>query len=443
MQYLRRTLAPYLALPRSVHVLFFAALVNYLGNFVAPFLTMYLTFARGMDAAQVGALVASNAGLGMLGAMIGGKLMDTYSRKSVLLIFRSLAAMAYVMCAFVDSLPAIIGLLLFSTFAGGFSEPVYQTIMTDVTPPESRKNAFSLHYIAINLGFSVATLLAGALFREHMNWLFLGDAVTTFLSIGLVMAFVPESHPLRTGRRGLGRVDGQSRPEAGSTASVAHASGEAAETGGVFAALLKRPALLWFSFITFIYCLVFSQFNFGLSLTTGEAFGQNGAMIYATLITVNAVMCSVLTMFVTNALARFTPAFNLIIGGLLYLVGFGMLGFVNGMFWFVLSTVIWTIGEIVVTTNMSVYLTAHTPITHRGRFNAVFPVIRRMGFIIGPMACGLIARTSGPRMIWPFVAVCALIGSALMTGLHLREQRRRDAVSGQTNRMAVPPLADQ
>jgi Na+/H+ antiporter NhaC len=43
--------------------------------------------------------------------------------------------------------------------------------------------------------------------------------------------------------------------------------------------------------------------------------------------------------------------------------------------YFLLSTVIWTLGEILQATNTNVYIANHTPISHRGRFNAILPII--------------------------------------------------------------------
>lgn len=38
---------------------------------------------------------------------------------------------------------------------------------------------------------------------------------------------------------------------------------------------------------------------------------------------------------------------------------------------FLLSTLLWTVGEILQVTNASVYVANNSPISHRGRFNAI------------------------------------------------------------------------
>jgi MFS family permease len=188
---------PYKGLPLSIYIIFFASIVNNMGNFVGPFLTMFLTYRVGISIGVVGIIVAVNAGLGLIGTMIGGKLIDSIGRKKVLVVFGVAAGIGYALCAFISNPIIITGILMVSSFVGGFSHPVYSTITTDLTQGEQRNAAFSLNYMALNIGFSVGPLLAGFLYENYLMWFFLGDAITTFISIALVFIFVPETKPTK------------------------------------------------------------------------------------------------------------------------------------------------------------------------------------------------------------------------------------------------------
>lgn len=61
------------------------------------------------------------------------------------------------------------------------------------------------------------------------------------------------------------------------------------------------------------------------------------------------------------------------------LLGSGMLAFARGPAIFLVSAAVWTAGEIVNATNAEVYVANHTPMSHRGRFNAVLPVLGGLG----------------------------------------------------------------
>lgn len=392
---------PYKGLPLSIYIIFFASIVNNMGNFVGPFLTMFLTYRVGISIGLVGIIVAVNAALGLIGTMIGGKLIDSIGRKKVLVVFGVAAGTGYALCAFINNPIIITGILMVSSFVGGFSHPVYSTITTDLTQGEQRSAAFSLNYMAMNIGFSVGPLLAGFLYENYLMWFFLGDAITTFISIALVFIFVPETKPTK---------EEMEKSKAKTF--------ESAEEGSLLKALIKRPTLLIFSFIIVIYFIVFSQFTFGLSIQVGDIFKDNGPTIFGSLMTVNAVMCSLLTVFITTATKNIKAALCITIGGILYALGFGMMFFIDSYYMFIISTATWTVGEILVATNTSVYIANHTPITHRGRFNSVFPIIRKLGFMIGPMMAGFYVKYTNIRNLWILVAVLSIIGSLMMYKLY-------------------------
>lgn len=397
---------PYKGLPVSIYVLFFASVVNNMGNFVMPFLTMFLTYKIGLNVGVVGTIVAVSSALGLVGTMIGGKLIDRIGRKKVLITFRMASAIGFVLCAFLKDPVMITTIIMLSNFFGGFSLPVFSTMITDLTKGEQRKAAFSLEYMAINIGFSVGPLLAGFLYENYLEWLFLGDAITTFISIALVGVFVPET-----------------LPDTEQLASSKVKAYERAEEGTLLTALLKRPVLLMFAFIIVLFFIVFSQFSFGLSLQVGQIFTENGAAVFGSLMTINALMCSVLTVFITSASQKISSSMSIALGGLLYTIGFGMIAFINSYIMFAISTAIWTVGEILISTNTSVYIANHTPISHRGRFNSVFPIIRKLGFIAGPMLAGLYVRYTNIKSLWIFIGLLSIIATLMMYRLHFIDKR--------------------
>ncbi len=313
----KKLLQPYRNLPRSVYVIFFASIINNLGNFVVPFLTMFLTYSIGMNVGVVGLIVAINSFVGLIASAHGGKLIDVVGRKKIFIVFRITSAIAIALCAFTKNPIMLTTLLILSNFLGGYSLPVYSTIITDITEGEQRKTAFSLQYMALNIGFSVGPLLAAFLYNNYLTWLFLGDAITTFISVILVAVYIPETMPTK---------------EEVSKLKVNKL--EKAEEGTLIEALFKRPTLLLFSFIIVIYFIVFSQFNFGLSLQIGEVFGDKSATIFGSLMTVNAVMCSIIPMVLTAVTGKLKASLSISLGGILYAVGFGMMFFIHNYFLF-------------------------------------------------------------------------------------------------------------
>ncbi len=97
---IRKFLKSYSGLDRSIYFLCLAQVVNSIGHFVHPFLTMFLTRKIGMDPVEAGTYVMLSAAAWVPGSLLGGKIADQIGRKGILVFFQSLAAAVLVPCAF-------------------------------------------------------------------------------------------------------------------------------------------------------------------------------------------------------------------------------------------------------------------------------------------------------------------------------------------------------
>lgn len=104
-------------------------------------------------------------------------------------------------------------------------------------------------------------------------------------------------------------------------------------------------------------------------------------------------------------------------GGILYAVGFGMLGIINTLAAFFVSIFIFTIGEIVLAINNAPFIANHTPASHRGRMSSILPLVMGMGNILGPMIMGNVVLFTGIEKGWLIVGAvvggCSLFMIAL------------------------------
>jgi MFS family permease len=406
--YTAPVLKTYAGLDRSIYILFVAQVVNSVGHFVHPFLTLFLTRKLGMGPAQAGLYVTLSALAWVPSSLAGGKIADSFGRKKALVVFQTLPALALVPCAFLGTSRLIVWLLIAASFLHGLAEPVNDAMITDLSRPVQRKAAFSLLYLGHNLGVAVGPLLAGFLFNRHLTWFFLGDAATTLAAVVLIAFFVRESAPTRESiERSL--ADGGSL--------------ERAEAGSLVAVLLRRPFLLAFLFIHVLLSLVYSQSGFSLPLQLAALFGEQGPRTYGQLITVNALVVIALTTVVLRLTQPLAPALTVAVSGLFFAAGFGLLGLVRSLPWLVLSTVIWTVGEILGATSASAYIAGHSPMTHRARVNSIAPLVMWSGQVIGPPLAGRLIERSSVNAVWPWTAYFSLAAAALLVLLYWREGR--------------------
>ncbi|MDF2840638.1 MAG: major facilitator superfamily protein, partial [Clostridia bacterium] len=100
--------------------------------------------------------------------------------------------------------------------------------------------------------------------------------------------------------------------------------------------------------------------------------------------------------------------------------------FVSSFWLFILSGLIFTIGEIIEATNAGVYVANHSPINHRGRFNAIIPLVTGMGATFGPKIFGVYSDTYGLTSMWILCFVLSMISSLFMLWLRVFEDKWHD-----------------
>jgi MFS family permease len=114
------------------------------------------------------------------------------------------------------------------------------------------------------------------------------------------------------------------------------------------------------------------------------------------------------------------------IAALFYVCGFGLLFFCGSPPAVIVSTAIWTIGEILSATNSQVFIAELTPSTHRGRVNAFVAFVMGGGAALGPVTSGAYAARFGSRAIWPAVSAVALVSAVFMILIARGEKLRQD-----------------
>ena len=405
---LRRFLGPYQHLPSNIFIIFFARVVNSAGHFVMPFMTMFLRDKIGLNPEQTGYYMMLAAFAYVPGSMIGGKLADILGRKRIFILFQTLAACSFIPCAFLGSTMLIPWLLILSSFFGGAAGPANSAMVADLTKSTNRKEAYSLLYMGHNLGFAIGPLAAGFLYQNHLPWIFIGDALTSFVSIILVAKFIPETKP---------DLEKAQNPE-----ELNH--NEQAETGSFLVALIKRPILSIFMILIALYSFIYVQHQFTLPLQMKEVFGHKDASYFGILMSTNALTVVIFTTLITHLTLKLKPIFCVGLGGLFYGIGFGMLFGINHLYLYIFSTFIWTLGEILVSTNAMAYLANNTPISHRGRFNALFPIIAEAGHAVGPFLTGKYLLRHSLRSVWQLTLYGSLGVACLLFILHMIESMR-------------------
>jgi MFS family permease len=401
-----RIIDTYRGLPRNMYILFGATVINRFGDFVMPFLTMYLTTKIGLSFAISGIIVTIASLITIPSSILGGKFADELGRKKTYLIAQGGAAIFLLPCAFLKNPAPIVVFLLISTFFNGAVRPPMNAIVTDILPPHQRQQGFSLQYLGINVGVALGPIVAGFLFNNLLPMMFIGDALTSFIALFLIWKNVKERKPENL-------------------KETVFSEKEKEEKGNTITALIKRPQIAMFLLVYIIYSFVYTQHRFSLPLTADSVFGSEGASRFGLLMSINACTVLFCTVAVTSLTKHLKPLVNITIAGLIYAVGFGMIGLINSYYMFILSTIIWTLGEILVVTNFGVYLANNSPSNFRARFNAVGSLSWALGAALGTSVAGKFIQEIGLNYIWPLTFVLSIIGTSGMFGILIFSRKKK------------------
>jgi MFS family permease len=382
----QRLVKPYRGLGSSLWTMYFATMINRFGDFVGPFLALYVTRRLGYDSARAGLLVAVAAAAAAMGALFSGRIADRIGRKRALIACHTATALLNLAMSFLFGHAWAPWLLVAESLFRGGVRPLISALIADLAPPARRKEAFGLQYWSINVGVAVGPLVAAFLFDHHLPWLFRGDALCTLVSVVLIA----------TGIR-MPRL------------AVAASSLERRDERGAFRAFAARPILLCYCLLSLAISLAYSQTGFALPLTLSASLGSAGTAFFGAMMSLNALIVIVFSIPLARALRSRSPLFCTAASGFIYIIGFGMLALPLGKAGFALSTFIWTSAEIVAAVNVGIFVAKHSPSNWRASFQSFTGVFGQGGWALGPLMAGpLIAEAGFPALWVSAAALCAV-----------------------------------
>jgi len=183
-------------LPRSVQLLQLGGLVSAFGNgLLIPFLFLYLHNVRGISLGVAGLIVGTNALVSLVAGPVSGPLVDRYGGRSVLALALVIDTVGFGLFTLVHvpwqgfAAAAIVGV------GTGFFWPAQSTLLASLSPPDRRHATFAMQRVMMNLGIGLGALVGGVIASVDQPGtfvvLFLADAATFLVYLGVLMVAVP------------------------------------------------------------------------------------------------------------------------------------------------------------------------------------------------------------------------------------------------------------
>jgi MFS family permease len=378
----------YKGYPSTFKVLVLASFIDLLGGFVLyPFFALYITERFGVGMTEVGLIFAVFGAGNIFGSMVGGALADKYGRRVMIIIGLVVSGIGSIFMGLVDDLNVFYILAASLGLVGNIGGPAREAMVVDLLPKEKQAEGFGIMRIAMNLAVTAGPILGGFLATQSYMWLFLSDAVSSFLTAVIVFVVIPETKPEKP----------EDKPEESVISTIVE-----------YKEVLKDGVFILFLSISVIMVTVYIQMNSTLSVFLRDVHGfpPQG---FGLLLSMNALMVVLFQFWITKRISKFAPMKVMAIGALFYVVGFGMYGFISTAFLFFIAMIIITIGEMIVTPIQQTAVASFAPEDKRGRYMAMYGFSWGIPNLFSVLVAGLIMDNIGPNWVWYIAGILSLI----------------------------------
>lgn len=371
-------------LPREVWIICGITLVNRLGTMALPFLVLYLTEGRRWTPQEAG-LGMMVYGAGALAAgPFSGRLADRLGHGHILKASLWSSGVMLLLLPLAGSRPLIFAVIFLWAGLTQAFWPSSMALLTGLAPLERRKAVFALHRLAVNLGMAVGPAVGGLIAHHSYRWVFWTDGLTTLAGAALLSLV-------------LGPRDRPALPHD-------HPPGASPWRDG-------RLALLLLPFVPLL--MVFFQIEGVLPLWVVRDLGL-GARFYGFLFTVNTLLIVVAEVALNLAMGAWSHGRQLLAGALCFAAGFGLTAWATTPATLVLTTVVWTFGEMILFPAMSDAVATLAPPDRRGEYMGLMSLCFSAALALGPWVGVAAYARVGARGVWvATVPVCLAMGALL------------------------------
>ncbi len=176
----------YTGLPKNIWLLSIIMLINRSGTMVVAFLTLYCTQYLHVSVWGAGIAVACYGMGAILGAYIGGRCSDKFGYHKVQVVALIGGGTMFLITALVTQFPIFCTCIFLLAAVNESFRPANTSAVAANSDGNNRTRSFALLRLAMNMGWSVGTVIGGILSTINYNLLFWVDGCTSIVA-GIVM----------------------------------------------------------------------------------------------------------------------------------------------------------------------------------------------------------------------------------------------------------------
>lgn len=381
----------YAGINRNMWLMASAMFINRCGGMVLLFMSVYLTGHMKFSIPQAGVVMAMFGTGSLVGAFLGGKLVDKIGYYPVLIWSLLLSGVMLLILGQMHSYWLIAIFTFLVTATGDAFRPANAASISTYASQENYPRAIALNRLAMNLGFTIGPVLGGLLASVKYELIFIADGLTC-IAAGLFIYFV-----LPAPNRLLSKAPDPESPS------------EEIKEVKLPASPYRDKLYLFFLVFTALYATTFFQFMTSLPLYFKLSYHLNEKHI-GWLMAFNGIGVSVIEMFLIYHIQHRWTQFKFISLGIL-LLGFGFLVLIpfHSIWILVLSMLLITMSEMFAMPFMSTFAINRAPKAGMGRYMALYSMSWSVAQILSPMLGTRIIDFAGFPVLWYTLGVMAFI----------------------------------
>ena len=341
---------------------------------------------------QQGGIVVAIYGIGsLIGALVGGKISDTFGFYYTQFSALFFGGIMFIVLGFMKSYDAICIVTFFLAMINESFRPANASAIAHYSSPETRTQSFSLVRLSINLGFTFGSAIGGFLASRNYHLLFWVDGLTNIVASFFLLFLLPKVTKAQ-----------QNKPKV--TTEINQKSNSP----------YKDKKFLYFLFFQILFAACFFQlfttipifFKKNLNISEfyfGVIMGASGFLIFA------------VEMILIFSLEGKKPYLVFITRGtFLMALSFLILNIpnVNGIIIASIAITVITMGEMISMPFMNSYYIARSSQSTRGQYAGMYTMAWSAAQVIGSMGGAAFAGMYGFNNLWYLVACTSAISGA-------------------------------
>uniref|UniRef100_A0A7C4TBJ7 MFS transporter n=1 Tax=candidate division WOR-3 bacterium TaxID=2052148 RepID=A0A7C4TBJ7_UNCW3 len=387
--------------PKELWGLFATSVISSIGfSITMPYMSLFLNNILHIPMTLVGILLMSAQVIGATVGLYGGEISDRLGRRFIMA--RSLLGrfFLFVIVGAVISRWQNIYLIFFFLITNSvlfsFYIPASQAYVADLISEEHRLSAYGLLRMGGNLGWALGPAIGGLLSMIDYAYLFFVTAFCMIIATLILIKFCRESLSLR--------ISDSAMP------------GEKYFKLNInFKAILSVVSdrqFLSFTLISFSIFIVWGQLVSPLSIYAVNRIGITKGQL-GVLFSINGFMVALFQYFMTNLVPDKKELEALAIGSFVYAIGYLSINFADCFSSLIISMIIITIAEMVVTPSSQSYASKIARPENRGRYLAFYNLAQTFGWAFGPLLGGILLDIFAGRspFIWVTISIVALFST--------------------------------